>query len=558
MSKKNKKKSTLSTAKGFRAPAKSAGATSLGQPLRLDSQETLSALQGTVESEEVYRAMIKNGTAGRTAYGNLAAIYGRQGRFGDVVTLLRDALELWPDYPEAHNNLGVALKALGHYDSAIASYEKALELRPCYPDACNNLGNAFMAQGRVEEAIERFNGAIMHNPGYEQAYSNLAIALNEKGDVDASIQSCLKALEINPKYPDAYFNLGVGLYQKGDITASVAAYRKAIAINPSFAKARWNLSLAMFLDGDYENGWVYYEWRNGESLGGFKGLHARPPCSLWNGCMADLAKQILLVCEQGLGDSLQFMRYVTALRSNGVEVSLCAPPKLHSLIRASGIDPAPLTPDQASHVAQGQWLPLLSLPRHLKVGPANPGVEPPYLKGCDNLNLKWERTLSLERKPVIGINWQGNPHAEKGGLRGRSLLLDHFSSVAAIEGLVLLSLQKGAGSEQLDGCSFRSRFASCQKEVDEIWDFLETASIVANCDLVITSDTCVAHLAGGMGKETWLLLHSVPDWRWGLDGDTTFWYPSMRLFRQREPGDWNRVMQDVSRALADRFHAVLS
>jgi ADP-heptose:LPS heptosyltransferase len=119
----------------------------------------------------------------------------------------------------------------------------------------------------------------------------------------------------------------------------------------------------------------------------------------------------------------------------------------------------------------------------------------------------------------------------------------------------LLSLQKGFGSEQLESCSFKDRFVSCQDQINATWDFLETAAIIANCDLVITSDTSVAHLAGGMGKTTWLLLKKVPEWRWGLDGDTTFWYPSMRLFRQSEPGNWNEVMERVAEELQKSFGA---
>ena len=128
-----------------------------------------------------------------------------------------------------------------------------------------------------------------------------------------------------------------------------------------------------------------------------------------------------------------------------------------------------------------------------------------------------------------------------------------FTPIKGSSQISLLSLQKGFGSEQLDACSFKDRFVSCQDQVNDIWDFLETAAIIANCDLVVTSDTSVAHLAGGMGKTTWLLLHKVPDWRWGLEGDTTFWYPSMRLFRQRERGNWDEVMERVAEALQEHF-----
>ena len=157
------------------------------------------------------------------------------------------------------------------------------------------------------------------------------------------------------------------------------------------------------------------------------------------------------------------------------------------------------------------------------------------------------------KKAIIGINWKGNPKTEKSTLQGRSLELEFFAPIASCSQISLLSLQKGTGSEQLKTCSFKDRFVSCQDQINDAWDFLETAAIIANCDLVITSDTSVAHLAGGMGKTTWLLLHKVPDWRWGLEGDSTFWYPSMRLFRQKKRGDWNEVMERVAEAIQENF-----
>jgi hypothetical protein len=309
----------------------------------------------------------------------------------------------------------------------------------------------------------------------------------------------------------------------------------------------------MLLGGDYKNGWEKYEWRTKIEKNTSK-PHALPKCIPWSGETAlNQIKQLLLVTEQGLGDTLQFMRYATALRNQGISVLFCAQPELHSLIKTSGIDPSPLTPEQANQVSEGQWIPLLSVPRHLEISPDNPVITEPYIKTTDELITKWAGTLETEERPIIGINWQGNPITEKTGLRGRSLALETFAEIIGSSQITLLSLQKGFGSEQLETCSFKDRFISCQDQVNDTWDFLETAAIIANCDLVITSDTSVAHLAGGMGKATWLLLHKVPDWRWGLEGGTTFWYPSMRLFRQKERGNWIEVMERVAEALQKHF-----
>ena len=306
----------------------------------------------------------------------------------------------------------------------------------------------------------------------------------------------------------------------------------------------------MLIAGDYKNGWEEYEWRHKRENP--SAPYANPRCQRWEAKHQPKNQQLLLVAEQGLGDTLHFMRYAIALRNQKMKVSLCAQPNLHTLIQASGIDSSPLSPEQANQVTEGQWLPLLSTPRHLNVSPKKPIITEPYIKTTDKLISKWGVVLSSEKHPIIGINWQGNPEIETKDLRGRSLALETFAPITRSRKVSLLSLQKGYGSEQLENCTFRDHFVSCQEKINDTWDFLETAAIIDNCDLVITSDTSIAHLAGGMGKATWVLLHKVPDWRWGLEGENTFWYPSMRLFRQKIPGNWDEVMEQVAKALQEK------
>ena len=555
----------------------------------LKEQQALELInQGNLqEAEAVYRELISSGKSNHIVYGNLAAICLMQSRHEESIPLLHKALALKPNHPETHCNLGNALKEQGDLKAAIACYKKALQLKPNYPNAHLNLGNTLKEQGDLTAAIACYKKAFQHKPNYSEAHNNLGIALFEQGDLKAAIASYNTALQLKPDYPDAQNNLGNALLEKGDLKAAIASYNTALQLKPNFPEAHWNLgnahqeqgdltaaissynaalklrpnypeahwssSLTMLLGGDYKNGWDEYEWRVNRKKSSTK-PHAIPKCDQWGGNIAiNQTKQLMLVTEQGLGDTLQFMRYATALRNEGILVSFCAQPKLHTLIQASGIDPSPLTPQQANEVSEGQWIPLLSLPRHLEVSPDNPVITEPYIKTTDELHTKWAETLSAEQLPIVAINWQGNPETENTGLRGRSLALEAFAPIAEDRQISLLSLQKGFGSEQLDTCSFNDRFVSCQDQVNETWDFLETAAIIANCDLIITSDTSVAHLAGGMGKTTWLLLHKVPDWRWGLEGDTTFWYPSMRLFRQTERGDWDEVMKRVAEALKEHF-----
>jgi len=411
---------------------------------------------------------------------------------------------------------------------------------------------ALINQGKLQEAEAIYRDLIAAGTKNHAVYGNLAAICGMQGRFDELTELLRKTLQLKPNCPEAHNNLGNALKEQGDLDAAIASYNTALQLKPNYPDAHNDLSMAELQAGDYKSGWQRYEYRF--QCKKDKGiLNANPCCERWNDKAIMQDTQLLLVSEQGLGDTLQFMRYATALRNQGISVSVCAQPKLHSLIKTSGIDPSPLTPQEANKVSEGQWIPLLSVPRHLGVSPENPIITEPYIKTTDEHNAKWAGILSAEQLPIVGINWQGNPKTEKTGLRGRSLALETFAPITGSSQISFLSLQKGFGSEQLDTCSFKDSFVSCQDQVNETWDFLETAAIIANCDLVITSDTSVAHLAGGMGKTTWLLLHKVPDWRWGLEGDTTFWYPSMRLFRQKQRGNWEEVMERVAEALKEHF-----
>jgi len=494
-----------------------------------------------------YTSALKLSPYNSNTHNSLGNILLERGDIDDAIKSFCRALELQPNYPEACNNLAVALIKQGNLNAAIHYFSLALELQPKFPDALYNLGNAYYKHGDIISAIKFLSEALVQQPNCPDAQNDLGLALLENGEIDAAIESLNKALSLQPNYPEAYYNIGLAYYRNGEPDAAIQSFYKALELKPDYHKVNWDLSIALLQQENFELGWKYYEWRLAKLEDGAPvALNAQPKLQRWEGERLLKNEKLILVSEQELGDTLQFMRYALHLKNQGVSILLSVPYSLHSLIKVSGIDPNPLTPEQTNVMNEGKWIPLLSVPQLLEISNKNPIITSPYIFTSNNLIAKWRKILSQEMHPIIGINFQGNPTTEIRNLKGRSLPLEAFAPITRSLNASLISLQKGFGSEQLNRCSFRDHFVGCQELVNETWDFLETAAIIANCDLVITSDTCVAHLAGGMGKNTWLLLTKEPDWRWGKEGDTSFWYPSMRLFRQSERGDWAKLLNRVA------------
>jgi len=450
-------------------------------------------------------------------------------------------------------NLGAICGASGRIDEAVALLEEALRLDPNRLSALANLAEARCQKGEWQQAEPLLRRALELNSNHLQALNLLRSLTSHAGDTQEAIALARRVAALTPEAPEAHYNLGVELKAAGELAEARARYEQALHLRPGFADAEANLSMILLLQGEYERGLELREAR----------LHktnpvrpiVEPPLPRWDPAQP-VEGPLLVVGEQGLGDMLQFLRYVHPLQHGGMEVWLCLPAKLVELARLSGLAATVLSPAELEgRSSKGQpacWVPLLSLPWHLKVTPQSPLLNAYYLQSSPLRRLHWQRVIGSAASaagvglalPVVGLHWQGN--IEAANLQGRSLPLEAFSPLAALDGLALLSLQKGYGSKQLQQCSFRDRFLGCQSEVDACWDFVDTAAMVLACDLLITSDSALAHLAGGLGVPTWLLLHHIPDWRWGLEGERSFWYPSLRLFRQRQPGDWPEVIERVT------------
>ncbi|WP_269606532.1 tetratricopeptide repeat protein [Prochlorococcus marinus] len=475
---------------------------------------------------------------------NLGIILKELGKLKEAELSNRKAIELNPNLSKLHSNLASVLRELGDLRGAELATRKAIELNPNFANEHYNLGIILKDLGKLKDAELATRKAIKLNPDFAAAYSNLGGILKSLDNLQNAEILTRKAIELNPEYVEAYSNLGLILTDLGKLEGAQRSFRKAIELNPDYADAYFNLSLVELLKGNYVDGLENYEYRFKKKSPSI--IHGNP--IIRKKIDIDLLKgeKLLIVCEQGLGDTLHYMRYLHYLKNKGLDISFCPQLKLHSLIKSSNIDHNPLTQDQCCKISEGKWIPLLSISKLLGVNPKNPITTKPYIRARQELNYKWAEKLSNETLPIIGIHWQGSPEIEKNGYQGRSIPLETFGTLLKKNNIKFLSLQKGYGSEQLKHCSFRKHFVACQDEIDSILDFEEHAAIINSCDLVISNDSCAATLAGGMGKQVWLLLRDIPHWTWGLEKESTFWYPSMRLFRQKEKNNWTEVLERVS------------
>ena len=489
-----------------------------------------------------------------TAHMNLGGIYKDCGNIDQALASTLKSLELKPDNPTAHMNLGGIYQDIGNLDQALTSTLKSLELKPDNPTAHMNLGGIYKDFGNLDHALASTLKSLELKPDNPTAHMNLGGIYKDCGKLDQALASTLKSLDLKPDNPDSLTNLGSIYHELGEFDHAIASYNSALKLNPRCPNACWNLSLTTLLIGNYKNGWEYYEYRLKSKQ---FSPYMIPELDKWDRENFDQAKQLLIVCEQGIGDTIQFLRYIKILRAKGITIRLCVEPKLHSLIKASGIDPSPLNKREAKQITEGQWMPLLSIPRLLGVCPENPIFTEPYIKTTDEAIKNWARELSDNKRPIIGINWKGN---RKDRLKeARDISIDHFTRIDNKSQSTLLSLQRGSQSSDLNKIWSRSGILRPQDRITKIADsndpddLLEYAAIIANCDLVMTTETTVAHIAGSMGITTWIFLPKTPHWRWGLHGYTSFWYPSVRLFRQKNRGNWDEEMKLATLELEKYF-----
>jgi tetratricopeptide (TPR) repeat protein len=405
------------------------------------------------------------------------------------------------------------------------------------PDGLHLMGLVGLKAGKFQAAASLIESAIALRPLDPGFYSNCGEAYRRSGNLDLAFQRLQRALELDPKNASAWCNHGCVCREVGRIDDAIAAYRKAVALAPKDANSHYNLSLALLVNGNFIEGWREYEYRWDALPHLPRHPYTQPR---WNG--QSLAERTLLVSfEQGLGDILQFVRYLPTFVRQGARIILECPQELHRLFGClDGIqcilpsDPAP---------AFDYHIPLLSVPYILGITEETINREVPYLRAPIETSRMWRERLSQHAaKRRIGICWAGNPNHVND--RNRSCRLPVLAPLGRIEGAIFYSLQKGNAAEQA-----RHPIAG-MKIMDytaELRDFADTAGFVENLDLVVTVDTAVAHLTGALGKPLWMLTPFDPDWRWLLHRTDSPWYPTMRMIRQTERRNWN----SISKALAD-------
>ncbi|MEA1674271.1 tetratricopeptide repeat protein [Nitrospirillum sp. BR 11163] len=474
------------------------------------------------------------------------------GRTAEAIPALQAAVAADPRFGEALSNLGGALKAAKRLDEAAASYRRALALFPLIPELHTNLGTVLAELNRPAEALAAYEEAVRLNPAFVGGWLNVGMGRRAMDDVQGAIDAYHRALALDPAFHRAWTALGAALHDLGRLEDAAAAAEKALALKPDAVEANWNLALVSLLLGRYATGWPLYEWRRYSRANPLRTFD-RPG---WDGAPFP-GRTLLIHIEQGLGDMLMAARYLPLVAARGGRVLVETPPELAALFQGL-VQPGRLElalTDRPLPLFDLQC-PVMSLPGLFQAGLAPIPNEVPYLSldglpGEDRRRARWRDRL---REAVgdtaalkVALVWAGNPNFT--GDRWRSPRLPAFAPVLRVPGAHFFSIQMGDGRRDLADADLPTAFTDLAPEIK---DFADTAAILAEVDLLISSCTAPVHLAGALGRPVWVVLPQIPDWRWGLGRTDSDWYPTARLYRQGARGDWAPIMAQMAADLARR------
>jgi tetratricopeptide (TPR) repeat protein len=471
------------------------------------------------------------------AYVNLGNVLKDQKQWAEAAACYREALQRQPNHANAHNNLGLALYGQGQVNEAIQCYREALRLQPNYASAFNNLGNAYQHLKQTENAADCYRQALRLNPNHANAHNNLGIVLFVQGQLDVAARSFRQALAIKPQFVDALVNLGGVFVAERKYDDARDCFQQALTIDPGHQIALWNRGLLSLQKGDLAAGWPDHENRVAMPWAMQRSFEQ----PRWDGSALN-GKRLLVYADAGFGDTIQFARFLPLVKERGgVILFECQPALARLLGESAGADEVlsaanPLPPFDLQ-------IPLLSLPLLLDITLTNLPATVPYVTVRSEAVERWHQVLHKGDGLDIGIVWQGSQNQDADL---RSTELTYFEKLAAIDGVRLVSLQVGPGSEQLQDAAFPVTDLGGRFDRDSLEDL---AAVLKNLDLVITVDTAAAHLAGALGIPVWVALSYVSCWRWLLDRSDSPWYPTMRLFRQARFGDWSELFDRIATEL---------
>jgi tetratricopeptide (TPR) repeat protein len=501
------------------------------------------------QAEQLYRQVLAMQPNHPWAIQLLGMIAHQVGNSQLAIQLIRRAISIEPN-ADFYNNLGEILRTTGAIEEAQVCLEKCIQLNPRFAAAYNNLGEIYRDRKDLKQAAVLYRKAIELDPSDPGPYNNLGIATHDLGDPISAIELYQRSLSLREQlggasdfgYDDTLNNLGTSLLDLRRVEEALITFRKVIALNPGHADAHNNLSHGLLLNGDFAEGWEEYEWRWKSNK--FPSLQRNFSQPLWNG--QNIAGQrILIHAEQGLGDSIQFLRYVPLVARLGAHVILECKPELLSLVKE--IDGPHEVIAFGQPLPDFQWqVPMLSLPRAFKTTRDSIPATIPYLHADPALVDAWRKKLGPSNGTLrVGLSWAGNPTQAIDQFR--SLHLNQLSSLSDVKSVTFHSLQKGYAVEQIKSAPPGFNLID---HSDELSDFSQTAALMMNLDLILSTCTSVPHLAGALGRPVWIMLPFNCDWRWGVSGESTPWYPTMRLLRQEQFGSWDATIEKLADELA--------
>ncbi|MGE5363042.1 MAG: tetratricopeptide repeat protein [Bacteroidota bacterium] len=484
----------------------------------------------------------------------LADHFARRSEYSKALELYKSVLSFLPQDAGIHYNTAFCLQSLNDFHQAIIHYEKAVSLRSGYKDALNNLGLLYVRFNRFEDAEKAFSEIIAADPGNIRAYDNLGYLKLTEGSFEEAEKCFIRVFELtgnkdHPANAVTYGNMGFVSLKKNDIAKSLEHFNEALRLNPELAQAHYNRAEALLLDGNLQEGFAEYEWRMKKDDWIERNLPGKPltPGTDVRG------KRILVLAEQGFGDSIQFVRYLSRLKSMGAFVILECSSELYGLFEYNKLADLIIRKDEQSFAGLGieYCIYLLSLPYFFSTTIQSVPSSVRYISAQPDMVRKWSSVFAAGRKIKIGIVWAGSQKHSND--RNRSCSLSEFAGISRLPDVELYSLQKGPAASQITDIDFPLTILD-HYGLDS---FAETAAAIENLDMVISVDTSVAHLAAAMGKPVWLLLPYAPDWRWLLHREDSPWYPSIKIFRQQYLHvQWRSVFEVLEQELAQQIRRI--